>query len=184
MKQKSIAKSRALPYVALTACLALGVIAAPAQGQGRSALLGFTARFGWAPTDGIDQALGAGLELEALPGRRLVPSARLDSWSFGISCVTSGCPSGVTTVSLGLKYRVAGETSVTPYAGGDIGYMSWTSDVTGLSLRLRAGLDIGVIPHVAMNLDVGSTHYRGLWRTERRMLQNHLLGFSAGLKIW
>jgi hypothetical protein len=108
---------------------------------------------------------------------------RFDSWNFGILCVEGPCPSGVNTISVGAKYRLVGATSVVPYAGGDIGYMEWTSDATGASLRLRAGADISVIRHVDFNVDVGFTRFVERSKSEGRMLENHLWGFSAGLRL-
>ncbi|MEX2284248.1 MAG: hypothetical protein WEE89_17300 [Gemmatimonadota bacterium] len=150
----------------------------------RAPTAGIVARYGWGPTGRIDDAFGIGLELEAFPGSVLVPSARLDHWNFGITCLEFvSCPSGVTTFAVGAKYRLLGETAVTPYAGGDIGYMSWTSDVSGLSLRLRAGADIRVVRHIDLNMDGSFTRYVRS-QGQGRMLERQLIGISGGLKLW
>jgi hypothetical protein len=161
------------------------VAAPPLVAQGPSSIVGIIARYGWGPTTRTDDAFGVGLELEAFPTRTVVPGFRLDHWDFGIDCGGLGpCPSGVTTVALGAKYRVAGATRMVPYAGGDVGYMSWTSDVTGVSLRARAGADIRLVRHVDLNVDGSFTRFVERSDNSGSMLEEQLWGFSAGLKLW
>lgn len=156
-----------------------------AQASGRASTVGIVARIGWGPTGRLDPAYGLGFELEAFPATRLVPSIRIDHWAFGISCTGfAPCPSGVTTYSLGAKYRFVGSTRLAPYAGGDLGYMDWLSGARGLSVRGRAGADIRIVRHADLILDGSFTRYVKLWAADRRMLQKHLWGFTAGLRLW
>jgi hypothetical protein len=173
-----------LGLIALTAFPLLTQASAVAAQQPTS-LAGLVVRIGWGPTDRIDAAYGLGLELEAVPENRLVPSVRLDVWDFGIMCTGfAPCPSWVETYSAGAKYRLLGATRLVPYGGADIGYMSWASDASGISLRFRAGADVRIVRHVGLVFDGSYSRFIELSEPEGRMLQNSLIGFTAGLRLW
>ena len=167
------------------AVLAVGAMVHPRNLEGQRPKIGAVARFGWGPTADADPAYGAGAEVQAYPTQTLLVSLRLDNWMFGIACVGfAPCPSGVTTFAGGVGYRVATPSPVMPYIGGDVGYMHWTSGAQGMSLRVRAGADVRLIQHVALNFDGSVTRFVRSSAPDRRMLQNGLTGFSAGLKLW
>lgn len=170
---------------AFLALLILSPIPTHSVAQSSRSLVGIVVRYGWAPTNGLDDALGVGLELEAFPGGAFVPVVRADQWNFGIDCVGLGaCVSSVTTISLGGKYRLTGAPSMVPYAGGDIGYMEWTSDLSGASVRLRVGADIRLMPHIDLNIDGAFTRFIEVSDSSQRMLEEQLTGLSAGLRLW
>lgn len=170
--------------VAMTAFVLL--IQAPGiAAQHPTSRAGLVVRIGWGPTDRIDAPYGLGLELEAVPENRLVPSVRLDVWDFGISCTGfEPCPSWVETYSAGAKYRLLGATRLVPYAGADIGYMSWASDASGISVRFRAGADVRIVRHLGLTFDGSYSRFIELSEPEGRMLQNSLIGFTAGVRLW
>jgi len=120
--------------------LAVGVVSTlwptPSSGQSESSIAGIVARMGLGPTSLGGTAFGFGMEIEAVPKSTIVPSLRLDAWSFGIDCIGfEPCPSGVSTFAVGAKYRVRGGSPVMPYVAADVGYMSWASDAEGVSLE-------------------------------------------------
>jgi hypothetical protein len=83
-----------------------------------------------------------------------------------------------------MKYRVTSASRVALYLGTDVGRMHWTSGTSGLTVRLRAGTDVRVVRHLILNLDGGVARFVELSSTENGQLHNHLVGFSAGLKLW
>jgi hypothetical protein len=124
-----------------------------------------------------------GFELELRPSNAFVPSVRLEHWGVAIDCIGFGpCPSGFTGVALGGKYRLRGATAVTPYVGGDFGYMDWATDDDGFGLRFRAGADVRIIRHIDLNLDAGLTRFFD--RPDIAFPDTHLLAFTAGLRLW
>lgn len=170
-------------FVVLT-LIVLSATTTSLAAQNSPTTAGMIVRYGFGSTARLDDAFGFGLELEAFPSRALVPVVRLDQWDFGVVCVGLGpCPSAVTTVTLGAKYRAVGTTSVAPYGGGDVGYMEWTSNLAGLSVRVRGGVDIGLIRHVGLNVDGAFTRFVKLSETEETMLESHLWGVSVGLTL-
>jgi hypothetical protein len=132
---------------------------------------------------GLGYAYGLGLEVEALPYTKLVPSLRIDYWDFGIGCLDSPCPSGVATYAAGLRYQSA-VAWLQPYAGGDVGYMAWASEAKGISLRARTGVDVRIFRPLGLNVDAAYVRYIRLGNTSARMYQDGLLTITAGGRLW
>lgn len=150
----------------------------------RTSHVALSARYGWASTHGPDRATGGGFELEVAFSRSFVATVRLDDWNFGFACVGIGpCANGFTTLAAGGKYRFHGGAPLTPYLGADVGYTEWTSDVTGPSVRVRAGADITLVRHVDLSLD--ATQMQFIDRSDgARLPQKKLFGISGGLRVW
>jgi hypothetical protein len=128
--------------------------------------------------------VGVGLELDARPGSAVVPSVRIDTWSFGIMCTGFGpCPSNVTTYSAGVRLRAVEATGLMPYAGGDVGYMTWNSDAVGWSPRVRAGADVRLAGPLGVNLEGAHSWFRQTSGPERGMYRENLFGITTGLRL-
>lgn len=168
-------------FAGLVAVLSFGALPPSLNAQ----IVAVTARYGWAPTERFDDAFGIGLELEVMPNATIVAGGRLEAWGFGVGCVgLDPCPNGVMIAAAAARYRIPTEGTVDPYVGGDAGYMRWTSGASGISMRARGGVDIQLIRHIDLNIDGGYTRLVELWNTDRRTLQDSLVGFSAGLRLW
>lgn len=184
-------RGRALVLVRCSCSLLLAIncgltlLPSPSSAQDESSIAGVVVRMGLGPSARIGTAYGFGMELEAAPQSTLVPSLRVDAWSFGIDCIGFvPCPSSVSTYAVGGKYRVRSEGPLVPYVGADVGYMKWASDATGISLGLRAGGRVPVIRPLGLALEVGYSRFFELSEPKGRMLQDGILGFSAGLALW
>jgi len=174
---------RSMPLWAGLAFLACMITArgdAAAQQFPRASL---AARYGWAPTHAPEAATGVGLELDVGISRNFAPTVRFDEWNFGFDCLDGeSCANGFRTFAIGGKYRFGRDASVGPFLGADVGYTTWTSDVSGPSLRLRAGADIRLMRHVDLSLD--GTQMRFFEDDDALLPQKQLFGFSGGLRVW
>lgn len=164
--------------------LALATFPGPASAQSSPSHATLTVRHGWEAAGGRDGARGIGFELEVRPQGTVAPGLRYDRWDFGIACAgLDPCPSGVSTWSLGGTVRGGGSPRLVPFAGADVGSMRWTSGATGVSVRLRSGLDVRLARAVGLTFDLGYVRFLKESAGRGRMLQDGILGVSGGVRV-
>jgi hypothetical protein len=173
------------PLVGVLLLLSFG---APLNAQTQNAIIAITPRVSTGlllNSDLVADSWGIGLDLEVVPSWRVSPTLRLESWSFGISCVGVGpCPSAVDLVTLGARVRLAETASpVIPYVGVEVGRMWWIPDTTGWSARARVGTDIRLLRPLDLRLDGGYTRFFDPGLGEQGMVDDQLFAASAGLRI-
>lgn len=164
--------------------LLLVLAASPVGAQAPDASLAVTGRLGGGPTRTAEFLSVAGLEVEVLPAEDLVPTARFERWTFPFDCVGIGpCSNSVGVYSVGAKVRNESGGRLVTYAGAGLGYHAWSSEVSGMSVRLRLGVELPLAPVLSLTADLGGARLFELSGDATTTPQDYLLGVSGGLKL-
>jgi hypothetical protein len=166
--------------------IAASLVVFPAS-EAASQSLGVAAvslRYGVSAGSSVVDARNVALEGDIRLGRHFVATLEIGQWSFGFSCAGIGpCPSSVSTTAVGAKYFFPRSGPIGPYAGAALGRGGWASDVSTRMAVLRGGMDIRVLPHVAV-----SGEFRQFWfggDVQRDMIATtSISGLSGGLKLF
>ena len=170
--------------IILTICVAAAFSPTTVIGQAPAAKVGVVARVGWGASPGTPDVSLRGLEIEAGPRGTMVPAVRLQVWDFGTKCPDSGsCPGSLSVLTLGAKIRASSKTRGVPYMGGDAGYMAWNSGAKGLAAGVRGGVDVHIIGHLDINMEVNYTNLRHLWNFEPQIIKQAVTAGSVAARV-